>query len=302
MGIQTMGNDKGKLFFNVALTIALVGLLFHFIQDIIIWARIIEPGNLIAYGTPITIVIADVVVMIMLILIIVLLYIGTDKILLLRIAIIAGAMYLYLYNLSHIFFPFYEDSAWDLGSYAPNIVRYFSNYYGLSFITLLVVGLVSLFLIILSTAKINEDFITYEEKFTYILTLVVMFVFDISCIHWVKTYAKDTYSYAPAPYYGFLHTPIILEMIIFIALILLLVASMFQLRSEYSEVLTIILVNTYFITSIATLVVGSILNFTTDINIIVFPIGNYLIIIGTVLIFASSIINIKYKLEPQPAK
>ncbi|NHJ38784.1 MAG: hypothetical protein FK731_02040, partial [Asgard group archaeon] len=290
-----MGNE-GKVFFNTAVTITLVGLLFYFVEDLIIWIKYLEPGNIIQYGMPITIVISDVIMMITLIMAMILLFVGFDKTKIFRSTIMMGGVYLLVYTMGHIFMPFYAYSGWTIPSfYGANIVRFFAEEFFTSFICLLLLGCVSLFIIILSIIKMKEEQFTVEEKFSYILTLGIMVIFDIACLHWAKALVREEIGigFAIIPYYGFLHIPFIFEMMLLIAIILLIVANLFNRGNGYLEVMTLIILNILFITIISTAVVGSVLDFTISNDLIPLALGNSLILLGTVLTFISSIILVK---------
>lgn len=292
-----MGNKSGKTFFNTAVTITLAGLLLYFIQDIIMWVKYLELGNLVAYGAPITSVIADGIMIVTLILSIVLLFIGFERTKIFRITIMMGSLYLLLYTLANIFFPFYETNSWSIpGFYGKDIVRFFNSYAASSFICLLLLGCISLFVFIFTLANMGKTEFTIAEKFSYILTLGVMTIFDIACLHWLKALVKDAMGLSDLPYYGFFHMPFIFEMMLLIAIILLLVANIVNRGNSYLEIMTLIILNIIFFTIISTAVTGSILKYTISNDLIPIALGNTLILLGTVLTFISSVILIKKKL------
>lgn len=295
-----MGNKSGKTFFNTAVTITLAGLLLYFIQDIIMWAKYLEPGNLVAYGAPITSVIADGIIIVTLILAIVLLFIGYERTKIFRITIMMGSLYLLIYTLANIFYPFYESSSWSIpGYYGKDILRFFNNSVASSFICLLLLGCISLFVFIFTIVNIRKTEFTIAEKFSYILTLGVMTIFDMACLHWLKALVKDSMGLSPYPYYGFLHLPFILEMILLVAIILLLVANIVNRGNGFLEIMNLVVLNIIFFTIISTAVTGSILKYTLGNYLIPIALGNTLILLGTVLTFIASIILVKKKLKYQ---
>ncbi|NHJ32738.1 MAG: hypothetical protein FK732_07740 [Asgard group archaeon] len=292
-----MGNRTGKIFFNVAVTITLAGLLLYFIQDIIMWSRVIEPMTLAKYGAPLTAVIADSIMLVTIILACVLLFIGFDKTKIFRVTIMMGALYLLTYTLANIFYPFYENGSWSLGYYGKDILKYFNNTAATSFICLLLLSCISLFVVIFTIVNISKEEITVAEKFSYVLTIGVMTIFDMVCLHWLKARVKDSMGLSPFPYYGFLQLPFILEMIFLMAILILIVANITDGGNEFLEIMNLVILNIIFFAIISSAVTGSILRYDISNNLVPIALGNSLILLGTVFTFIASIILIGKKLK-----
>ncbi len=289
-----MGNETGKLFFRIAVSITLLGLLLYFVQEIIVWFRqlpIIMPAN----GVPATILISNIAMMIAIILVIILLFTGFKNTKITRITIIIGAVYLLGFTIAHAFIPFFNTGNWAIPIFfGKNIVAFYS-YYDISFINLLLLGIISIFVIGKSITKMNQEKITITEKFTYIVVLSLLFIFNLSTISTLKGFLLGVYSVLQ--YYGFFMLPYIIETILIAFAIILFAISIGNKENKTVKILGIILLNIFFISMISTTVTDSILNFTIGAEYIPLVTGNYLIIIGTVLTSIASIITIKNKIQ-----
>ncbi|NPE08562.1 MAG: hypothetical protein GNW80_09810 [Asgard group archaeon] len=289
-----MGNETGKLFFRIAVSITLLGLLLYFVQEIIVWFRqlpIIMPAN----GVPATILISNIAMMIAIILVIILLFTGFKNTKITRITIIIGAVYLLGFTIAHAFIPFFNTGNWAIPIFfGKNIVAFYS-YYDISFINLLLLGIIAIFVIGKSITKMNQEKITITEKFTYIVVLSLLFIFNLSTISTLKGFLLGVYSVLQ--YYGFFMLPYIIETILIAFAIILFAISIGNKENKTVKILGIILLNIFFISMISTTVTDSILNFTIGAEYIPLVTGNYLIIIGTVLTSIASIITIKNKIQ-----
>lgn len=289
-----MGNETGKLFFRIAVSITLLGLLLYFVQEIIVWFRqlpIIMPAN----GVPATILISNIAMMIAIILVIILLFTGFKNTKITRITIIIGAVYLLGFTIAHAFIPFFNTGNWAIPIFfGKNIVAFYS-YYDISFINLLLLGIIAIFVIGKSITKMNQEKITITEKFTYIVVLSLLFIFNLSTISTLKGFLLGVYSVLQ--YYGFFMLPYIIETILIAFAIILFAISIGNKENKTVKILGIILLNIFFISMISTTVTDSILNFTIGAEYLPLVTGNYLIIIGTVLTSIASIITIKNKIQ-----
>lgn len=289
-----MGNETGKLFFRIAVSITLLGLLLYFVQEIIVWFRqlpIIMPAN----GVPATILISNIAMMIAIILVIILLFTGFKNTKITRITIIIGAVYLLGFTIAHAFIPFFNTGNWAIPIFfGKNIVAFYS-YYDISFINLLLLGIIAIFVIGKSITKMNQEKITITEKFTYIVVLSLLFIFNLSTISTLKGFLLGVYSVLQ--YYGFFMLPYIIETILIAFAIILFAISIGNKENKTVKILGIILLNIFFISMISTTVTDSILDFTIGAEYLPLVTGNYLIIIGTVLTSIASIITIKNKIQ-----
>jgi hypothetical protein len=90
--------------------------------------------------------------------------------------------------------------------------------------------------------------------------------------------------------------PYIIEVIVIAFAIILLTISLVSKENKIINILGIILLNIFFIIIITTTISISSMDFTANSNYIPKVLGNYLIIIGTVLTSIASIIKIKNKI------
>lgn len=289
-----MGNETGKLFFKIAVSITLFGLLLYFVQEIILWFRILAitmPAN----GVPATILISNIIIMIAIILAIILVFMDFKNAKIARITILLGAFYLLGFTLTHAFMPFFNTGNWAIPAFfGNNIVEFFSNY-GYNFINLLLIGIIAIFLIVKSITKMNRENITSTEKFTLIVVLGLLFIFDLASYSYTRFLLLGI---APIGFnYGFFMLPIIIEAILIALAVILLAIKIVNKENKTIEILGIILLNIFFLSLASTTAIGTLLDFTVNNNYIPIVLGNYLIIIGAVLTSIASIITIKNKIS-----
>ena len=206
-----MGNETGKLFFKIAVSITLIGLLLYFVQEIIVWFKILAitmPAN----GVPATILISNIAIMIAIILAIILLFTGFKNTKIIRTTIILAAFYLLGFALTHAFMPFFNTGVWAIPAFFGNDILTFYRYYNISFINMLLLGIMAIFVIAKTITKMTQEKITITEKFTYIVTLSLLLIFNISTVSPIRTMMLGMYS--AIQYYGFFMVPYIIETII----------------------------------------------------------------------------------------
>lgn len=283
-----MGNNTKNTFFNVSVTIALLGFMLYFIQEIIYWIKI-NPAS-ISEALPLSILISDILMIISIILAIVLLFVGFDKVKIFRSVVMLFSLYLLSYTLATTFFPFFDSGSWTMPT--NNIVEFYKDSF-LSFIALLILGLAALYVFIFSAIKMKEDEITIAEKFSYILVLSIMIVFNIANLHFVRFYLVGS----AFPFYGFLFIPFILEMILLAMLVILLTINLVVENNKIVSIFGLLLLNIFLISIITTASVGTTFDFTISNDYIPFALANSLLVLGTVLTFISSIIVAKKQLE-----
>jgi hypothetical protein len=284
-----MGNNEGKTFFNIALTITLTGLILYFIQEMILWLKVF-PVTIAEQGLPITIVISAGLMIIAIILIILMLFMGIEKAKIVRITIIIGALYLLAFTMVNFFVPFFLNSSWALP--IANIVSFYAAD-GISFIAILLLGIIAIFLFIITIMKMSEDRLTTTEQFTYIVTLGLILIYNMS-----------TYSYQRLNllgfsiifgYSGFFMLPFIYESILIALAIILLGIKVANGGSRVLNILGLILLNIFFLSFISMTVPSTVLDITASNDYVAFALGNYLIILGTVLTAIASIMLVKKK-------
>jgi len=288
-----MANETGKLFFKIAMSITLFGLLLYFVQEIIVWFKILAitmPAN----GVPGTILISNIAIMIAIILTIILLFTGFKNTKIIRTTIILAAFYLLGFTLAHAFMPFFNTGSWAIPAFFGNDIIRFYSFYDISFINLLLLGIIAIFVIAKTITKMKQEKITITEKFTHIGTLSLLLIFNMATRSPIRIMMQGIYS--AYQYYGFFMTPYIIESILIAFAIILLIISIANKENKTVKILGIILLNIFFISMISTTVVDSILDFTIGSDYIPLVLGNYLLIIGTVLTGIASIIRIKNKI------
>jgi len=288
-----MGNETGKLFFKIAVSITLIGLLLYFVQEIIVWFKIL-PITMPAKGVPATILISNIAILIAIILTIMLLFTGFKNTKIIRATIIMGAVYLLGFTLAHALIPFFNTGSWAIPIFFGNDILTFYRNYSISFINILLLGIIAIFVITKSITKMNQEKITITEKFTYIVTLSLLLIFNIATVSPIRIFMLGIYS--AIQYYGFFMVPYIIETILIAFAIILLTISIVNKENETVEILGIILLNIFFLSMISTTVIASLLDFTIGNDYIPLVLGNYLIILGTVLTGIASIITIKNKI------
>ncbi|NHJ47579.1 MAG: hypothetical protein FK733_07315 [Asgard group archaeon] len=288
-----MGNNNGNSFFKIAITITLTGFLLYFIQEIITWAK--YPGSIGDFGVPITIIISAALMLITIILLIIVLFMGFDNAKMIRVAIMIGALYLLAFTMVNFFFPFFDNSSWSLGG---DILGFY-QFDALSFICLLLLGIVSIFLFVFSITKMSEDRIITSELITYILTLGLILVFDASSI---SSQRISLLGFAFFGYYGFFMLPFFYEIVLLALLIIILGIRVANRENNTLDILGIILLNIFFVSIISITASGTIWDVTYSNDTIPYCLGNYLLVLGTVLTFIASIIKINGKLGPTANK
>ena len=286
-----MGNKTGKLFFKIALSISLTGLLLYFIQEIIYWTRIL-PVGIMDQGFPITIVISDGFMIIGIILAIVWIFMGFEKMKILRAALMMGALYLLTYTFANLFAPFFGNSAWGIPvMFGNNIVNFYA-FEGLSFILLLILGLVAIFTFIQLITKSGEDEITVAERFTLIIILVLIIISDLATINMPRYYLLGFSFWG---YYGFFFLPMFLDAFLIALVVVLTTMTLTMKGSKAVSILGIVLLNLFLIGLISTVVSDTVLDFTASNNTVPFALGNSLLLLGTVLTAIASIQLVKNK-------
>ena len=280
-----MGNTEKNTFFNISVTVALVGFLVYFVREIFFWVdydAFDEAFPLVAFISCILLIIA-------IITLIVLLYVGMDVVVLFRIVVMLFSLYILSYALATIFYPFMIEGNWNI----PNegLMRMFKDTYSLSFINLIILGAAVLFLFVFSIVQIKKEEITSSEKFTYILVLSLMLVFDIANVHYTKALL-----FVSVDLFGFFYLPIYLEMILLALLIILLTIGLILNDSEIVSLLGLVMLNIFFISVISTITVNTGFDFSTDTQTLLLAIGNIVLILGTILTFISSIISARNQL------
>ena len=288
-----MGNETGKLFFKIAVSITLFGLLLYFVQEIILWFRIL-PITMPAQGVPATILVSNIAIMIAIILSIILLLTGFKNTSIIRTTIIMAALYLLGFALTHAFMPIFNNANWGIPAFFGNNILRFYSYYDISFINVLLIGIIAIFVIVKTITKTTQEKITITEKFTYIVTLSLLLIFNISTISPTRSIFLGDYS--AYQYFGFFMEPYIIETILIAFAIILLTISITNKENKAVKILGIILLNIFFISMISTTVTDSLLNFTIGAEYIPIVLGNYLLIFGTVLTSIASIITIRNKI------
>lgn len=204
-----------------------------------------------------------------------------------------GAVYLLGFTLAHAFIPFFYTGNWAIPpGYGNDILTYY-RFYSISFINILLLGIIAMFVIVKSITKMNQEKITMTEKFTYIVTLSLLLIFNIATRSTIRSIMLGTYSFQ---YYGFFMLPYIIETILIAFAIILLTISIVNKENKTVKILGIILLNIFFLSMISTTVIASLLDFTLSNDYIPLVLGNYLIILGTVLTSIASIITIKNKI------
>lgn len=286
-----MGNKTGKLFFKIALSISLTGLLLYFIQEIIYWTRIL-PVGIMDQGFPITIVISDGFMIIGIILTIVWIFMGFEKMKILRAALMMGALYLLTYTFANLFAPFFGNSAWGIPvMFGNNIVNFYA-FDGLSFILLLILGLVAIFTFIQLITKSGEEEITVAERFTLIIILVLIIISDLATINMPRYYLLGFSFWG---YYGFFFLPMFLDAFLIALVVVLTTMTLTMKGSKAVSILGIVLLNLFLIGLISTVVSDTVLDFTASNNTVPFALGNSLLLLGTVLTAIASIQLVKNK-------
>jgi hypothetical protein len=284
-----MGNNEGKTFFNIALTITLTGLILYFIQEMIFWLKVF-PVTIGEQGVPITIVISAGLMIIAIISIILMLFMGFSKTKTVRFAIMIGALYLLAFTMVNFFVPFFLNSSWALP--IANIVAFYANDV-ISFIVLLLMGIIAIFLFIISIMKMSEDRLTTTEQFTYIVTLGLILIYNVS------SYSYQRYNLLGFSilfgYFGFFMLPIYFESILIALVIILLGIKVANGGSRVLNILGLILLNIFFLSFISITVPSTVLDITQSNDTVAFALGNYLILIGTVLTAIASIMMVKKK-------
>jgi len=284
-----MGNETSKLFFKIAVSITLLGIVLYFVQEIIDWVNNL-PITMPANGLPATMVISDVVIIITIILAIMLLFMGLEKTKLIRITIIMGTIYLLAFTLAHALVPFFNTSSWSIpGVFGNNIVAFYFTY-EISFINLLLLGIIAIFVIIISMAKMKQEKITTKEKITYIVMLGLIFIFDVVTPGTLRAYLLLIYS--SIFHYGFFMLPYIIETILIAFAIILLTINILSKEKKIVNILGIILLNIFILSMISTTVITTNMDVTFT-NYTAIAIGNYLLILGAVLTSIATIIKIK---------
>lgn len=141
----------------------------------------------------------------------------------------------------------------------------------------------------------NQEKITLTEKFTYIVMLCLLFIFNLSTLSALRAYLLGMYS--ATLYYGFFMLPYILETILIAFAIILLTISIVNKESKLINILGLILLNIFFLSLISTTVISTNMNLTISGNYLPIALGNYLIIPGTVITCIMSILMIKNKIS-----
>jgi hypothetical protein len=289
-----MGNETKKLFFKITISISLLGLLLYFIQEIILWARIL-PITMPANGLPATVFISDGIMIITIILIILMLFIGFEKTKIVRTTVIMGTLYLLAFTFAHALIPFFNTGNWAIPVFfGKNIVLFYSNY-SISFINLLLLGIITIFVIVNSFTQMNQEKISITEKITYIVMLCLILIFNVSTLSALRVYLIGMLS--ASLYYGFFMLPYLLEIILIAFAIILITMSIVSKENKVINILGLILVNIFFLGFISATVINTNMNLTIGGNYVPIALGNYLIILGTVLTCIASIKIIKNKIS-----
>ncbi|NHK32177.1 MAG: hypothetical protein FK730_12540, partial [Asgard group archaeon] len=234
-----------------------------------------------ANGLPATVFISDGIMIITIILTIMMLFIGFEKTKIVRTTVIMGTLYLLVFTLAHALIPFFNTGNWAIPLFfGKNIVLFYSNY-SISFINLLLLGIITIFVIVNSITQMNQEKITITEKITYIVMLCLILIFNISTLSALRVYLIGMLS--ASLYYGFFMLPYVLETILIAFAIILITMSIVSKENKVINILGLILVNIFFLGFISATVINTNMNLTIGGNYVPIALGNYLIILGTVL-------------------
>ena len=272
--MQIVENKKTNMSFVISIAVMLSGLVFYLIHEFV--------SVMVASAHHAFAAIGDLLGIFALIGIIVSLFVPKIEKLLRNISIILGCGYVAFYLFGHFFTPSFYGTTGGL------LTRFSLN--GLSFIGLLLLFIFTILMIVIFSMriKVQEDLPIYQ-KFSIILWLVLLGVFDFVCFYMVRLLAFGAIL-------GITFLPTTLELIYFLFGATLLILSFFiGVKKNILSLLVLLFANILAVSyAIGTVnFVG--FNFVVANTALI--IGNFLIIMGAIALVVCTYFILKIKYE-----
>lgn len=272
-----------NLFFKISIAVGLMGPFMYLLQEMI--------ASFQSQAYPVFTAIADIVGMFAIVAVILWLFLPKFELILLNIIFLLGIGYVLFFVFANFFISeyFVAIPGWLTLEYFGRL-----SAVGISFIGMLLLTIFSIGLIVIFSINFGKrDQFGIFEKFTIILWIIIIGIFDFSSNFYLRN--VDTFASPLSIQLGISFLPTTIEIILFLFLAILLILNFFVGISEkILSLLTLLLVNTIFIT--LTIASVNYIGFGFPSNVFIITIfGNIFAIIGTVSLLVCSFLVLKTK-------
>ncbi|MEA2071190.1 MAG: hypothetical protein U9O98_07865 [Asgard group archaeon] len=234
-------NKLLNMFFQVAITVCLVGVAMYFLQEITTLMEYYTHAYVIFLG------IADFIGIFAIIGFIVWMYLPKQKELVLNITIILAFAYVLLYLFGHFFAPmFVNNNLFALPS--TNFLDQFMDV-GLSFTGLLVLVVLTIGAIVFFAMQFGKkEELSIFEKFVILLWVLVIAIFDFTSYYYIRQFV-GLGNLGFTPFVGLSFLPTNIEFIFLIVFAIIIAFKFFMnINEETNTILNLLLMNMVFIT------------------------------------------------------
>jgi len=277
-------NKLLNLFFKIAITIGLAGIFMYLMQE---WIAALESE---AYT--VFIAIANIIGMFAIIVFIVRLFVTKHEMLIMNIAILLAAVYIFLYIFGHFFIPQYVGISSSLSAFKDNNV----NFVGVLVLCLLSIGVIVVFALRFT----KRDQFGIYEKFAVILWVIALGIFTFASKLYFRV--EEAFANVLDPFLGITFLPNMFEFIFILFIAIYLVFSFFVgVNEKILGLLQLLILNSVFLTfAIAT---TNIIGFDFPDNVYIFSIfGNIFVILGALGLVVCTVFVLREKYPKSLAK
>lgn len=277
-------NKLVNIFFKVAITLGLAGIFMYLMLE---WIRAFESEALTVF-----IAIANVIGMATIVVIIVRLYITKNEMLVMNLAILLAAVYIFLYIFGHFFIPQYVGISSSLSAFRDNNV----NFVGVLLVCILSIGVIVVFALRFT----KRDQFGIYEKFAVLLWVIALGIFTFASKLYFRV--EEAFANILDPFLGITFLPNMFEFIFILFIAVYLVLSFFVgVNEKILGLLQLLILNSVFLTyAIAT---TNIISFDFPDNIFIFSIlGNIFVILGALGLVVCTIFVLREKYPKSLAK
>lgn len=226
-----------NLFFKISIAVGLMAPFMYLIQELI--------ASIQSYAYPAFVIIADLIGIFTIIAVIIWLFLPKYELILLNIIFILGIGYVMFFIFAHFFLENYLNAipGWALFTYFEKL-----SALGISFVGMILVTIFSIGLIVIFSMNFGKrDQFAIYEKFTIILWVLIIGIFDFTANYYLRDF--ETFNNPLTIPLGVTFLPATIEFILFLVIAIILILNFFVgINQKILSLLTLLIINTFFIT------------------------------------------------------